>query len=286
MSAATVTQLFRYPVKSMMGETLASATLAARGIPGDRAWAVRDEERGGIRGGKRFAALMQCRAGYPNATVEERSPPAQIELPDGERFLTTVPDAGERLSRFLGSPVTLWPLLPADALDHYRRGKPMSDDMEAELRRVFARTPDEPLPDLSAFPKEAFEFESPPGTYFDAFPLLIMSSNALAFLEKQAGDSRFDVRRFRPNILVDSTAAASLPERDWIGKRLRLGNAVIDVKMACPRCIMTTHPFADLKKDPKIMRALVKYADGNLGVYASVVEPGVVRTGDRIELEH
>ncbi|NJN51344.1 MAG: MOSC domain-containing protein [Gammaproteobacteria bacterium] len=287
MSTTTVNGLFRYPVKSMLGESLDAVALTARGFPGDRAWAVRDEERGGIRGGKRFGALMQARSYYAEAPSDEPSPPAHIELPNGKAFLTTDPNAAAELSAFLESPVTLWPLLPADALDHYRRGAPLSTDMEAELRRVFARTPDEPLPDLSAFPREAFEFESPPGTYFDAFPLLIMSTNALDHLAAMATASRFDVRRFRPNLLVESDASGEFPENDWIGKRIRIGSAVIDVKMACPRCVMTTHPFADLPKDPRIMRTLVKHANGNLGVYATVVTPGRLRTGDAVELmEH
>jgi uncharacterized protein YcbX len=287
MHEMIVSALYRYPVKSMMGEILDQGTLTARGIPGDRAWAVRDEERGGMRGGKRFAGLMQCRAHYPDAAEGMPSPAALIELPDGNQFLSTNADAGARLSAFLGSPVTLWPLLPADALDHYRRGAPLSDDMESELRRVFARTPDEPLPDLSAFPRELFEYESPPGTYFDAFPLLLLSENALAHLQRQAPGSHFDVRRFRPNILIRSATDAPFPERAWCGKRARIGSAVLDIQMECPRCIMTTHPFADLAKDPKIMRTLVQHADGNLGVYASVVEPGIVRRGDELQLiEH
>ena len=86
MSHGTVAALYRYPVKSMAGESLTKLELGPRGVPGDRAWAVRDEERGGIRGGKRFPELMQCSARYSQTPPLEGSIPAEITLPDGSRL--------------------------------------------------------------------------------------------------------------------------------------------------------------------------------------------------------
>jgi uncharacterized protein YcbX len=176
---ATVSALFRYPVKSMAGERLESLTLGPRGVHGDRAWAVRDEERGGIRGGKRFPELMQCAARYDAEPPAEGTIPAVVTLPDGTELGIDDPAAARALSVLVGSPLTVWPLLPPDQLDHYRRGAPVLDDMEAEFRRIFGRTADEPLPDLTRFPEFLMEFESPPGTYFDAFPLLVMTTESL-----------------------------------------------------------------------------------------------------------
>ena len=155
--------------------------------------------------------------------------------------------------------------------------------MEAEFRRIFARTPDEPLPDVSRFPDFLREFESPPGTYFDAFPLLLMSRSSLETMASRAPGHAFDVRRFRPNLVVDVDSEADFPELDWIGRTIRIGEAELTIEMECPRCVMTTHGFDDLPKDPGIMRALVGHADGNLGVYASVRTPGSVSVGDEIE---
>lgn len=284
MSEMSVTGLFRYPVKSMMGERLSQLPLSERGVPGDRAWAVRDEERGGIRGAKRFAGLMNCRAEYDVSPAVDGSSPARITLPSGESIWTGDDDVSQKLSNALDSPVTLWPLMPADALDHYRRGAPLVDDMETELRRVFGRLPDEPLPDLTAFPPELFEFESPVGTYFDAFPLLVLTQQSLDTLQATTTSERFDVRRFRPNILVDAPEMTGFPETEWEGRQLKIGSAVLQLEVRCPRCVMTTHGFDDLPKAPGIMRKLVQEAEGNLGIYASVVEPGVVSQVDAVEL--
>jgi uncharacterized protein YcbX len=280
-----ITGIRRYPVKSMAGEELEQVGLGENGLPGDRAWAVRDEVRGGIRGGKKIPALMTCAARYEKPPADTGSSPAEIELPDGSRISTSDADAGARISEAVGHEVTLWPLMPADAVDHYLRGAPTHEDMEQELRAIFARQPDEPLPDLSIFPPEILQYESPPGTYFDAFPLLVMSEQSLAQMASVAPESRFDVRRFRPNLIVDAAGDDPFPEQAWRGKRIRVGTAVVEITVACPRCVMTTHGFDDLAKDPKVMRALVANAEGNLGVYAKVAEPGELRVGDEIEVE-
>lgn len=284
MHVGRVTEIHRYPVKSLGGERVDAAEIGPDGLPGDRAWAVRDEVRGGIRGAKKIPALMQLRARYPQPPAPRGSSPAEIQLPDGARIGTGDPDVAARLSEALGHEVTLWPLLPADALDHYRRGAPTHEDMERELRAIFGRAPDEPLPDLSVFPLEILEYESPPGTYFDAFPLLLLTRTSLRTMAERHPDSRFDVRRFRPNLLLEAEDGEGFPEEGWCGERLRVGGAVLRVSVRCPRCVMTTHAFEDLPKDPGVMRALVKETGGNLGVYAEVETPGPVREGDLVEL--
>ncbi len=285
MKVGSLAALYRYPVKSMGGESLEDAQLGARGLAGDRAWAVRDERRGGIRGAKKIPGLMALRSRYLEPPRSEGSSPAEIVLPDGGVIPTGDDDASERLSKALDQPVSLWPLLPADALDHYRRGEPTHEDFEQELRAIFGRTPDEPLPDLSLFPPEVLQYESPPGTYFDAFPLHLLSEASLRAMSERAPDSTFDVRRFRPNLVVsDTNDGQPFPEQGWRGRRLRIGDATLRITVECPRCVMTTHGFDDLERDARIMRALVKEAGGNLGVYATVEAAGRVRVGDPVEL--
>ena len=277
MSTASVTNIYCYPVKSMMGETLSYADISETGIPGDRGWAVRDEKRGGIRGGKKIPQLMTLAA-------QSGSAAPLITAPDGNSASASSESINEWLSNKLGHPVTLWPLLPADQLDHYRRGAPDTEDFEQEQRAVFGRLPDEPLPDLAGF-EELLEFESPPGTYFDAFPISIMSPQSLNTMNQLEGESRFDVRRFRPNLLVDILGSDHpFPEQAWVGKTLSIGGVKLRIDSTCPRCSMTTHGFDDLPQDAQIMRKLVANSEGNLGIYASVVQAGKVSAGDSVSV--
>ena len=277
MSAASVTHIYRYPVKSMMGETLSEADIGEAGIPGDRGWAVRDEKRGGIRGGKKIPQLMTL-------TAQSGAVAPLITAPDGDSASANTDGINQWLSDKLNHPVTLWPLLPADQLDHYRRGAPDTEDFEQELRTVFGRVPDEPLPDLTGF-EELLEFESPPGTYFDAFPISIMSQQSLNTMNQLEGESQFDVRRFRPNLLVDIPETDHpFPEQAWVGKTLSIGSVTLKIDMTCPRCSMTTHSFDDLPQDAQIMRKLVANSEGNLGIYASVVQAGRVTAGDSVSV--
>ena len=290
---ATVAQLWRYPAKSMMGEPLEEAAIGGNGVAGDRGWAVRDEVRGGIRGAKKIGSLMRLAARY----VEEPTgalppPPIAIRLPDGSTVRSDDPAVDARLSAALGHAVTLWPLQPATDRQHYRRGAPDHDDIVAEAREIFGREPDEPLPDLSGMPSDIFEFESPPGTYFDAYPIHLLTTASLRALARLAPASRIDVRRFRPNILVDTADGGDdganggeFPEQGWIGRRVSVGGVGLEVVTACPRCVMVTREFADLPHDGGVLRTVVRHAGQNLGVYARVTEPGVVRLGDRVELD-
>jgi hypothetical protein len=212
-----------------------------------------------------------------------RWPAPEIALPDGSRVRADAPDAAARVSAALDHPVTLWPRLPADALDHYRRGAPDYADVVTELRAIFGREPDEPLPDLAQFPPEILQYESPPGTYFDAHPILLVTDATLRRLQALAPASRVDVRRFRPNLVVATPPGVEgFVEQDWIGRRLAVGEAELEVLVGCPRCVMITHAFADLPRDPALMRTVVKEANQNLGVYARVVTPGRVAVGDAL----
>jgi uncharacterized protein YcbX len=285
MKVASVAEIHRYPFKSMLGERLAEAPLAEDGVRGDRAWAARDVGRGGIEGARKLPALLGCAARFPEPPGDAGPLPVpEIELPDGTRLAASDADAARRLSALTGRELTLWPRLPATNEEHYRRGKPDHEDMLEELRGIFGRLPDEPLPDIGKFPPEVLTSSVIPGTYFDCYPLFLLTKASLASLSAAQPASRFDVRRFRPNLLLEAEVGAGFPENEWVGRRLRVGEAELDVAMECPRCVMTTHAFADLPKDPTIMRTLVKENGGNLGVYVRVTRPGTVREGDAVEL--
>lgn len=275
----SLVDLWRYPVKSMMGERLDRVALTEHGVLGDRGWAPRDEVRGGIRGAKKIGGLMRLAARYVEEPNDDRPfPDAIIDLGDGTSVRTDAADVHSRVSAALDHPVTLFPIRPADDLDHYRRGPGDTDDIIEELRNVFGREGDEPLPDISKLPPVIFEYESPPGTYFDALPLLIMTRQSLASIDA-------DARRFRPNLIVDAPESDDpFPENLWVGQTLEIGDAQIRVDTECPRCVMITRPFADLPEDRSVLRRVVRDANQNLGVYATVTRPGTVRVGDEVRV--
>jgi uncharacterized protein YcbX len=278
----TVRELWRYPVKSMGGEQLARCELGELGIPGDRGWALRDERAAEIRGGKKLPALMRCAARYREEPTPTGVPHADITLPEGETTATDDPRIADTLSRLLGRPVTLWPRQPAEDRDHYRRGLPDHPDMMVELREIFGRTQDEPLPDLSVLPQELFEYTSPLGTYFDVAPIHLLTTASLARL---GPPDRFDRRRFRPNVLVETDAGvAGLVEADWTGREIRVGGATLRGELPTMRCSMVAQPQPGLPKDPSVLRAIVRDAGQNLGLYASVAAGGTVAVGDPVVL--
>lgn len=286
MIVGRVTEIWRYPVKSMAGGRLPDCRVTERGIPGDRGWALRDEEAREIRGGKKFPALLRCKARYVDEPGDGATPTAEITLPDGTRVYSDDPETSRRLSALLGAPVTLWPIRPPDDLEHYRRrlpGDPAA--LDRVLREMFGRLPDEPLPDLTAFPRELIEFTSPRGTYFDAFPLHLLTDAWLDDLARTNPGARFDRRRFRPNLLIAAEPGQSgKVELAWCGREARVGEARIKLEMPAVRCSMTTQPQDDLPKDPSVLRTIVRASAQNVGVYASVIESGTVRVGDPIEL--
>lgn len=280
-----VAEVWRYPVKSMGGESLPSAELGPLGIAGDRGWALRDERAGEIRGAKKMPVLMRCRARYDAEPNGERIPAATMTLPDGTRLRTGDADVNARLSALVGRDVTLWPLQPADSLDHYRRGVPDNPDMETELRSLFGRLPEEPLPDFTGLPPEIFEYTSPLGTYFDAFPVNLLTTASLRTLAAHNPQAQFDRRRFRPNFLVEPLGdAAGLLEVGWCGRRLRVGGAVLSIAIPAIRCSMTVQAADELPKDPSVLRTIVHDANQCLGVYATVEKAGPVAVGDDVEL--
>ena len=295
-------------MKSMAGEKLSECTVGSLGLPGDRGWAIKDEEKSEIKTGTRIPLLMQCASAYAQEPSDENIPHVTITFPDGSSVRSDDADVDARVSAVLERKVKLWPRQPASNKEHYRRPgaaariiAPLADvpgfrtwllptvtklpHVDAQLRAAFSRTADEPVPDLSKLPKELFEFTSPLGTYFDAFPIHVLTSASLAFMTKANPNATWDVRRFRPNFFVETVAGMEgLVETEWIGKILRIGTVEVKCEMPAVRCGMTTNAQAGLPKDNSVLRTIVKEAEQNLGVYANVSSAGRVSQGDAVEL--
>jgi uncharacterized protein YcbX len=307
MLIGTIEQIWRYPVKSMAGERLSECGVGSLGIPGDRGWAVKDEIKSEVKTGTRIPLLMQCASQYREEPGDGDIPHVSITFPDGSRVSSDDPDVNTRLSSVLEKQVRLWPRQPATNKEHYRRPgaaariiAPLTDipgfrallptltklpNLDSSLRAAFSRTPDEPVPDISNLPKELFEFTSPLGTYFDAFPIHVLTSASLAVMAESNPAANWDVRRFRPNFFVKTfPGIEGLVESDWSGRILRLGSVEVKCEMPAVRCGMTTNAQTGLEKDNSVLRTIVKEANQNLGVYANVTRVGRVSEGDRVEL--
>lgn len=307
MRIGIVKEICRYAVKSMAGEKLDECTVGTLGIPGDRGWAVRDDVAGEITNGKHFPLLMQCAARYREAPGPDFVPHVDITLPDGATLGSDADNVNARLTELLGTPVSLWPLRPADDVAHYRRKSktarvfaklarfgPFRAALPAltsfgpaheQLREAFSREPGEPLPDLSTLPAEILEFTSPRGTYFDAFPINLLTTASIEMMKRLNPAATWDTRRFRPNFLIETKSdIRGLVESEWEGRKLHIGSVELKCEAPTVRCGMTIQAQAGLEKDPSILRTIVRDADQNLGVYASVLTSGAVKAGDIVEL--
>jgi len=273
-------------VKSMAGERLQRANVGALGIYGDRGWAIRDEKAGEIRNARKLPALLHCAAVYLREPSGSDVPPAQITMPNGTTFRSDSAEANAQLSELLGRPVSIWPVQPPSERDFLRRAAPDNPDMTAEMREIFGRLENEPLPDLSTLPPQILEFTSPFGTFFDAFPFQLLTTASLSALAKHNPTADFDSRRFRPNVLIETERGIEgLIEADWSGRTLRIGATRIKVEIPTVRCVIPTLDQPGVKKDPSVLRTIVRDAAQNLGAYATIANGGTIAIGDEVALE-
>jgi uncharacterized protein len=270
----TVAALFRYPVKSMLGETMTELMVGSGGVIGDRAWALREIFNGRIVSAKKLPQTFQFRAAYP----PDSSSPA-ITLPDGRTVAADAPDTSEVLSATLGRKVSLERAqadqVPRASFDP----QTLFGDMPAErmLEIIMKYQEVDVGPDNWALPK---------GSFFDGAPLHILASGTLTHLTHLAGASRFDPRRFRPNILVETgSEAGRFIEDEWLNHAMQIGRETeIAVTVPVVRCVMTTHSQEDLPRDLALLRTVAKQHEALVGAYANVKVPGRIRIGDPVML--
>jgi uncharacterized protein YcbX len=277
-AAGSVRNLWRYPVKSMLGEELHACELTPRGFVGDRAYALVDAEDGKVASAKnprKWAKLFDCRAEFL-----EGSRAARITLPDGTAVSTNDPAAEDRLSRLLGRTASLETSAPR---------APVLEELWLDGS-----------PDGRAVTDETFARGSPPGTFFDYGVVHLVTTATLDRLSELYPEGRFDPRRLRPNVLVDAANGdAGFVENAWVGKTVAIGDEVrIRVTDPCPRCVMTTLAQEDLPADPGILRTAARHnrmvggegrgPDGvypaSIGVYGAVARGGTVRRGDPVRV--
>jgi len=276
--AGSIQSLWRYPVKSMLGEEIDRSTVTERGFVGDRAYALVDASDGKVVSAKnprKWPRMYECRA-------ELDEPPRRvwIRLPGGDVIAADDPNAATVLSRILGREV---------ALETVAGATPVLEELWLEGS-----------PDGQAVTDEQIALGSPSGSFFDYAVIHLVTTATLERLSELYPQGRFDPRRFRPNVLVSVAAEQTgFVENGWIGKTLALGDSVrLRVTDPCPRCVMTTLAQEDLPPDAGILRTAARHnsvvgGEGRgpdaaypaaVGVYASVVSGGTVRRGDAVRL--
>ena len=275
-----IKSIWRYPIKSMAGESLKESMLSQRGLVGDRSYALHDGRS--ICSAKKYAQLMNYSVQYDSEPDGINIPPVTLEI--GNTAVNSEDsNLNELLTREIGTKVTLDKLRPDDNLEYYRRSK--EQQPIEEIRNVLGLEEGEAFPDFSEFPDSSFEFSTPPGTFFDAYPLLILTTNSLNRLQQLTKGTVIDERRFRPNLLIDADELeVSFIEEQWRDQFLEIGDTIIKLTLPCPRCVMTTIAFQDLKKAPQIMRTLVQENHHKLGIYGEVIKPGKIQIGDQAHL--
>jgi len=276
MSTYSVASLWRYPVKSMAGEELLdSVDVTARGLRGDRAYALVDTARGKVCTARKFRELLKCRAQFVTPPgSDNRVPAVQITLPDGSVVDSGQPEDHAKLNAVFGSQMTLVSTAPDGLMLEFAAGTLGGKHAETTA-----------LPVSSA---------APPGTLFDYASVHIITTATFQRLKEAYPEGDITIQRFRPTIVVNSPDETGFVENSWPGRTLTLGTElVLRISIPCPRCVMTTLPQADLPHDPRILRTLVDQNRLDLGdfghlpcagVYADVVQPGSIRRGDRVQL--
>jgi uncharacterized protein YcbX len=284
-----VAEIWRYPVKSMGGERLARSAIATRGLHADRMWAVRDLELDTFTTARRWRVLLQCSARFVEDPARRSAAPGDVlevivTFPDGREVSSSDPTIHERLSELIGKPARLESLPPLSEKRRYRTPQAT----KADLRRQFAVPDGEPLPDFSLLPvrklAELARYATPVGALYDAYPIHLLTRASLRALAEHSPGARFDVRRFRPNVLID-VDGAELTEFGWCGGRLRAPHVSFDAEIPALRCSVPAREQGGLPADPEVLRAVKAHADNCLGVYANVAQAGALAEGDLLEFE-
>ncbi|MFJ3302516.1 MOSC domain-containing protein [Streptomyces sp. NPDC086549] len=270
---ATIDSLWRYPVKSMLGERVRAAHVDRRGLTGDRRLALLDRDTGRVASAKHprlWRALLTCGARTDVDGV-------RITLPCGKTWSNTDADVDAALSELVGRTVALTHVPPPEAeLDRSDPERVLSAGLGAEVPYVSVR----------------FGSASPPGTFFDFAPVHLITTATLRRLSTLHPHGTVEAERYRPNLVLD-IPGEGFAEHDWIGRELRIGERLaLRVIASTPRCAVPTLAHGALPRDPDALRLPAVHhsvpalpgrsPEPCAGVYAQVVRDGQVREGDSV----
>ena len=253
-TAVRVIDLVRYPVKSLQGETVPEARIDIDGMRGDRVWGIRDENTGRILTGRRMPELL-----FASAVLTADGTPL-LTLPTGVICEGPGETTDTALTEWLGRPVRLV----------------SSEEVPPARAEFFADSTDDS--------SQAIEWTMPAGRFVDALPLLVLTTASLRTAAALYPDGDWQVRRFRPNVLVDIDGDGWI-EDGWCGRaQLRVGEVILQPQQPCVRCTMATRPQPGLDDDRDIFRTLARNHGGCFGAWTAVATGGTVRVGDEVRI--
>jgi uncharacterized protein len=279
----TVAALRRYPVKSMLGEDVDAGDVTLSGLAGDRQLAVVSLATGKIASAK-FPRLWRDLLTLSAAAADDPAVDGavRITLPEGKTVWSSDGDVDAVLSGLLDQPVTLTatPVTGA-ALDRAVPEAVLRDGVDAQVPAELMEIGGGGPPGL-------------PGSFVDYAPLHLLTTSTLDRIAELSPHGRADVERYRPNVVI-RTAAAGFTENDWLERILRVGDdLVLRVIVRTPRCAVPTLAHGALPRDPDALRVLARHnrvepldsldPEPCAGVYAEVLRPGRIRTGDPVRL--
>ncbi len=242
-----IKELRRYAVKSMQGEKCDELRIAANGVDGDRGFGVLDVVSGTIISAKRDGRLLEASARVSGDGVRVRLPDGR-EIPNGDAL-------NRELTSWLGREVRV-----VQALRHGVGTFECPEDFE----RVESRT---------------VRWQGTGRSFVDESDLHLLTTADLGLLQRVRSELQWDVRRFRPNMVL--AAGEDATSDKWIGQRLRLGEVIVRVTGTCTRCVMTTRAQPDgLERQLDVLRHVIQRCGNTVGVRATVIKAGRVFLGD------
>lgn len=263
-----VQALLRYPVKSMLGETLDRLLVDERGAEGDRRLALLDGETGHVASAKNprlWRDLLTC-------TAHADAQGVRISLPDGTDVAADDPGVDELISRLTGRRVRLVTRRPDGAT--LVRPDPeqllelgLDAEVDGRILRIAAATPGE--------------------SFTDEAPLHAITTATLERIGVEA-------LRYRPNLVITTPPdCRPYAENDWVGGEIAIGEARLRVLTATSRCVVPTLEHGPLPRAPQALR--IPAAENRLntgghgaqpcaGAYLAVAAEGIIRVGDRVTI--
>ncbi|MBD2068836.1 MOSC domain-containing protein [Leptolyngbya sp. FACHB-671] len=264
-----IASLWRYPVKSMLGEEIEVSKVTARGLAGDRAYALLDVQSGKVasaKNPKKWAKLLDYQAALTEMPHDYESLPAvKVSLPNGDTITSEAPDVSKVLSAALGRDVELLSCPPeAPALEQYW-----------------------PSVEGTAHQDTVTQLLMPTGTFFDSCSIHAITTATLARLQELYPEGQFERCRFRPNFVIEPTSCeTAFLEDEWVGGILAIGETVrLSIDTACPRCVVTTLAQSGLPEDLNILRTTARHNNVIAGIRMSVLQGGTIRLNDSVWLE-